>query len=74
MENCSCERGQKSVYFCNNDDCPNKAQIYFCLLCADEDEEKHTHTFKRIAKHVSDWQKKWEFLKSLVSQVNDLAT
>ena len=45
---CQCKR-EKSIYFCNNSDCPNRGAIY-CDECADQTEAKHLHAPMKIVK------------------------
>ena len=53
MPDCSCKR-EKAFYFCKAKTCPNnQTQPYYCVLCADEEEEKHiNHSICRINREI----------------------
>lgn len=59
---CQCGRGEKVMYFCAYEDCPNHLTMpLYCMLCSDEDNTKHDHRQKLIAikgdNVKSDWSK-----------------
>ena len=60
MGDCSCKRGQKYIHFCDEKNCPNFKNAYFCALCADKLDGKHLHTFSTIARHVYEGDKNWK--------------
>ena len=52
MPICSCNR-EKAIYFCKTMNCPNNcSQPYYCMLCADEEEEKHSHPQTRMNREI----------------------
>ncbi len=52
----------------------NKTQPYYCILCQDQDEEKHLHDTFRIAKEVTKIGVKWEALFNKVTVAAQKAT
>ena len=50
MPLCSCGRGERVVFSCQDSNCPNnKIQQLYCGLCMDDDPSKHEHKAKTIS-------------------------
>ena len=61
MALCSCARGDKSIYFCNNSSCRlHKEQPRYCEKC--NTEKKHKHSALRIDKFCHNQFCRWKRL------------
>ena len=69
MKMCSCGR-EKAVYFCKFKECPNnQSQPYYCMLCSDDEENKHMHKESRINKEIQIQQAKWMSAKDEIESL-----
>ncbi len=58
---CVCGRGEKVMYYCAYESCPNHLSMpLYCILCSDDENTKHDHRVKVIAikgdTAKADWQ------------------
>jgi hypothetical protein len=54
MELCKCNRGGRAVYYCKEDECPNKGNNpTYCLLCY-KDKKMHIHMTCDVAEEIDD--------------------
>jgi hypothetical protein len=58
MDPCSCGKGAKAVYYCNEETCPNhKRRPTYCLFC--NEQKLHKHASITVARETDRWGKEF---------------
>ncbi len=59
---CKCDRQNTAVYFCNDEDCKDKAEKFFCMECIAEDRKHLSHKPIKIQVELKTRFEEWQSL------------
>ena len=72
---CGCPRGNIASYFCNVEDCKDKAERFSCMQCVAEDRKHISHPVTQIKnelqKRIEEWQELVENFTQLKKLIDD---
>ncbi len=68
---CMCYRKTMAVYYCNVEDCKDKAEKYYCMQCKAEDDKHISHKAIKIQDELKARFNEWESLVEKFRQLKD---